>query len=106
MTKAIMAVAVTGMDTRHTADITVIRGMAVGTTIGTMMTGVIGAMIMTVGRVVDGVMKVDGAAVMNGMAAVVMSGTVAAAGIRSPMKDMAGTITADRTRHRTSPTIV
>ena len=96
MTKATMAVAVTGMDTRHTADITVIRGMAVGTTTGTMMTGVIGAMIMTAGRVVDGVMKVDGAAVMNGMAVVVTSGMAVAAGILSPTEDSAaGAITAD-----------
>ena len=85
------------MDTAlTTADIMVVPGTAVGITVA----------IMTVGRVADGVMKVDGAAAMNGMAVVITDG-MAAAGIHSPMADSAaGTITADSTGHRTSPTIV
>lgn len=79
-----------GTDTALTmVDTMVIPGMAVGTTIGTMMAGVITVAIMTVGRAVDLVMKADGAAVTSGMAA---------AGIHSPTADSAaGTITADVT---------
>jgi ethanolamine utilization microcompartment shell protein EutL len=70
-----------------TADITAIRGMAVGTTIGTTIAGV---MIMMVGPMLVGVMAADG--VMKAA-----DGTVAA-DIHSPMKDTAaGTITADVT---------
>ena len=85
-----------------TADTTVVPGMVVGT-MGMATIGITVA-IMTVGRAVDGVMKVDGAVVMNGMAVVITDG-MAAAGIRSHTA-AAGTITADSTGHRTSPTIV
>ena len=73
-----------------------IPGMAVGI-IGMATIGITVA-IMTVGRAVDGVMKADGAVVMNGMAVVITDG-MAAAGIHSPTADSAaGTITADLTR--------